>query len=880
MKKSAQITINVLLAVFFITVAAHAFSKVAWAASGNTQICTVGSSCTVGEFVYDDSYVALNSATCQITSRNPDGTLYLNAQAMTHASENDGWYYHSFTTPSTTGLYRTEVKCTIGSDVIALDKSFEVQASPTTPPSANDIAVATWGYSNRSLSTFGSLVTDIWNSATRVLTGSSLNSGSLATKSDVDDKVNAKTTEIKDEIKKIETSSTVHNTSVQNINTNVTNLQQSVEKIINTPVIETSTEEHLDLGAKLNETEGAVTELFVSTQYANSKAGLMKLKWNSFENTEVLDMVQELTRKLGGENDLSSSGSVFGNISFLKESWDWDSIEIIDSQVKAVRQVLISIQSDVESSGRSKATLAKVTVLVGLLNKLEDSIGDTSNKSSQKTLFSKLKEMRLLATALDKREADTKSLLSAWDTYHLGDKQKKLGILSREVVVINRIPSINKTLLSASPSLEKELKNKSYYVLGIITANKKLLARKTGLTLTNTWLELGSIVFKSLVTNPSTLISQKATVKYYLPEEVKKEDIIEVDEGLTVKYDTEKNQYYVSGEFLLAPSETQTVSVKTKDIWVISKEKIDSLRKQAEDLSLPLEKTSYFAQGVTIKSDIDVSLDKVLDLMKSNDTPEAKIRAYREAQIEMKAIAGKMDKLKELVTQAGSAGTLFGFVGGTQTLAVWGLILILVVGFVFLALYMKVLLKQEEKGVVKELASIKGKEKLSDAHEKETIVHKPTPKFKHVLQFAIILMLFGVGAGLVSGVALGKSVFVSNSSKIVAENTQSKKVLASTSSQVVAQEGVCVVKEKEDKVNQTVKIFVPSDGLVNVRSEPSLNSSVIIRLGQTSEFVALDRKDGWVNILIESEVEGESDEQGWVSEEFTQEESSLQSSNE
>jgi len=53
------------------------------------------------------------------------------------------------------------------------------------------------------------------------------------------------------------------------------------------------------------------------------------------------------------------------------------------------------------------------------------------------------------------------------------------------------------------------------------------------------------------------------------------------------------------------------------------------------------------------------------------------------------AAENKLDQLKSLVTQAGSTGTLFGFIGGVQALSVWGLIIVLVAGFVFLALYMK-----------------------------------------------------------------------------------------------------------------------------------------------------------------------------------------------
>jgi len=62
-------------------------------------------------------------------------------------------------------------------------------------------------------------------------------------------------------------------------------------------------------------------------------------------------------------------------------------------------------------------------------------------------------------------------------------------------------------------------------------------------------------VFKTLATNPSKLVSQTAKLKYYLPPEVEEEHVIEADPGLEVKYDVERDQMYVEGEFELAAGE-------------------------------------------------------------------------------------------------------------------------------------------------------------------------------------------------------------------------------------------------------------------------------------------------------------------------------------
>ena len=83
---------------------------------------------------------------------------------MTPAS--DGWYSYQFTASSTTGDYRTQVCCTVGTDDLCIDKSFRIVSSTTTA-SSGDIASAVWSYSNRTLSSFGTLTRDIWLNTTR-----------------------------------------------------------------------------------------------------------------------------------------------------------------------------------------------------------------------------------------------------------------------------------------------------------------------------------------------------------------------------------------------------------------------------------------------------------------------------------------------------------------------------------------------------------------------------------------------------------------------------------------------------------------------------------------------------------------------------------------
>jgi hypothetical protein len=272
-------------------------------------------------------------------------------------------------------------------------------------------------------------------------------------------------------------------------------------------------------------------------------------------------------------------------------------------------------------------------------------------------LYGKLKEVIALKDSLESRMADIDSVLTNWSGQSQNSKEVKINDLTKKLLAVNNLRGL-RGLLVAIPEgslKDKDLKNRFLQARGVVSANLKYLAHDAGKPFSNIWLELGSIVFKSVITNPSSMISQEVPLKYYLPPEIKEEHIISKDDRLKIGYDSEKGQYYVEGEFTLKPNESKTISVSVQDIWEISQEDIESLRRQAEELSKPLEKTSFFAQGVTLKSNINVSLDKIVSLQKSAITPEAKIRAYREAQIEMLAVLEKIDKLQELVTQAGSA---------------------------------------------------------------------------------------------------------------------------------------------------------------------------------------------------------------------------------
>jgi hypothetical protein len=295
----------------------------------------------VGEFLYDDSYAPIIDATCSATSKTPTGTEYFTDESMDASS--DGWYAYEFTAPETTGFYRAEVCCETDTDYLCVDKSFEVKSS--TGATASEVATAVWGYSSRTLTSFGSLttdiwavssrsltsfgnlVTDIWGNTTRTLTGTSLTSGNLATSTDLSD-----------------------------LEAAVAENRNLLEQLVNKPIIESTMEEieDTDLNEKISQAKTIASQLEINQQFLTSKTDSTVSKWEQLSERELLDVFIEMDEVLGNETDSESANSVLGSIAWLKNTWGWGQTDDLFDQMKSVKRTVAYIKERLASSGKSK----------------------------------------------------------------------------------------------------------------------------------------------------------------------------------------------------------------------------------------------------------------------------------------------------------------------------------------------------------------------------------------------------------------------------------------------------------------------------------------------------------------------------------------------
>ncbi len=858
-------------------------------AAASPQVCTVSTTCSIGEFLFDDDYTPNTSGTCTFTSKYPDGTSYLTATPLTSTA--DGYYAHEFTTPSTTGVYRSQICCTVGSQYMCIDKSFEARASTSgltqnevsdavwnasrtsyttsgsfgaalqnITPAASEVASAVWNYSGRTVTSFGSVITDIWAYSTRTLTGASLTSGSIATKSDV------QTT----------TSGDISSADIKEIKKRTKETQILLEKHVNKPIFENSIEEFNDAQSKLKTTQKKAQNLYF--QSAQTRASLLKLQknWPRLDREQKLEAIQSIAMFVGEPADGSKQDTLYGNVQWFIGEWDFDMSKTAVKNIASIYQYLHETQKQLVSTNPTTVYFPQRALNAQVLLSLN--IGEVGDDEDSTTLFGEIHDRAQFIAELQSRDERIQATLGTWKKTARPAKEATLTELTRDIRILNRIPQVSVQLpRKISAITDKSLHNQALFLNGLVTANLAYLTHKPDKGFSSSWMELGSIVFKTLVTNPSALITQDAEVKYYLPKEIKKQHVLESDDGLTLKYDTDKGQFYVHGTYSLAPGESQIVSVRVEDIWVISDKELDSIQKQATALIEPLKKTSYYAQGVTLESDIQVSLDKIRSRQGLAETPDSKLAAYADSQADLEGIKRKLDSLKTIVAEAGSTGTLFGFVGATQTLAVWGLIIVICTGFIFLTIYMRNL-SVSVKPPVQEKP---GPKKTTKAKKPVTVVASEKPAHDTIAKSSPQLLMVAVMIAYGAAVASASSFVTYN---MVDKNVSQAKVLGSSSSKAVqtcpiqdAQPAVKPLNSLEESAKPApsevpLAVISPTPPLVyatvtetptgwlRVRTSPSGSEVSKVDVGKT--FPILETAGAWMKIQIDDATEG------WVSSKY------------
>ncbi|PIT85631.1 hypothetical protein COU36_02140, partial [Candidatus Micrarchaeota archaeon CG10_big_fil_rev_8_21_14_0_10_59_7] len=210
----------------------------------------------------------------------------------------------------------------------------------------------------------------------------------------------------------------------------------------------------------------------------------------------------------------------------------------------------------------------------------------------------------------------------------------------------------------------------------LIGVNTAILQRSPYGIVEASWYAYGSIVLKVVLMNPLNA-TRTATWKQYLPPEVTTKDIMSTD-GLDVGYDPSSSTLFVYLNATLDPGESITRSAEMVDIWNIPEDEIGNYSATLDELVGALTNTPYAAQAITLKTDAQLRLNRILIRQKQAVTPEQHLQVYAENRAELEAAKSEMDELRKLVAANGAEAGLGRGIATSTLLTILGAVAILV----------------------------------------------------------------------------------------------------------------------------------------------------------------------------------------------------------
>ena len=815
--KRTSVFLNVGVVIFLLL--AIGFPK-AWAANEEPIRCATNSTCIVGEFLYSDTYVPVIGASCSITMYQSGGAiLFGGSQPVT--GDSHGWYQYSVdTTGLVDGVYPTQLCCTPADGLVCLDKSFSIGPVTLSP---NQVGNAVWDATvsaHTTTGTFGKNVqnptvtaNDIWTYSGRAL-----------------DTVNNIATAIW----------SASGRSLDDVASLISGLGLSGGKTVATNVdVATLSGQIAGVQTTVNTIEGKVDSLSSTLGSMNTNVSAILAKWGSYSMSQIAGYVTSIQASLGSSADTcAGSTTVFGQIACVSDKWEAQTGDTLFAAANSAATASAALMAELDYNGKTTTAyqdLQTVKTNVAALNTL---VGLDTDSATSLTLFGKIKDVRNQLDTINGSSASLTDLLAKWGSYSATDIYDKVKNLSDQISAVNTVSNVSSilTLAQNQATDQKSLMNSVLALQALLQVNQTLLEQVNDKPIIKTWLENGSVIFKTLITNPSQSISQSVPLSFELPREASSKDVIKIDTGLKVVYNPQQDAYDVVGTYLLAPGETRIVSVEVQDIWKFSPVELDSITKQADELFAPLKGTSNFAQGATLKADITASLDHIRLLTDNATTPEERILAYREGLIDLNKAKSDVSNLKILVNSTGAASNLQGFIGGVQVVGTWGLIIVLIGGFVFLSIYFGFLMRK--------------KTEIQQPADEPVIPPQEAIRPVHHHRVATLVMICLTTAGL----TIGTFVLV-NKSAPTSETAQQTKTDTS-------------VLGTSSRKNNDIQISLP-DGIheINVRAAPYIYGPVINSIRMPLTGTELQRLAGWVRVQLESTASA-LPIIGWVSDEF------------
>ena len=523
----------------------------------------------------------------------------------------------------------------------------------------DNVATSVWDYQNRSLTSFGNLVSSVWSADSRTATDPS---GATA----------ASITELQRQIQATQT-------MIEQLSTGSLTINQI--SLSDTPDFAAL------LDAKLATTKDYLSQISNNLEIVSTRLGLLAIKWDQLSDSDRTQELQQILTILG-TTDSTNMDTLIGQLGWFAANWPKTSTVALYQNVTNLRTDINDFITAIQAAPDSDSQLATINQLFATSQSLKADVGDISQAETSPSLYGHYKTNRALTETLANQLRIVTNALNEWDHLSLADRDSLVNTVAKDVGLINRFSAL-KVLLSPVTSTPSYLLN----VKAVITANQAALAAASDPVIVN-WIGPDATNFYTFTFNPSKTKAQVAQVSYYLPSEFTTEQLTNTPSIFTAVFNPEHNAIAVTGSINLDPDGSALHTLTTTNIWGINQTDLDNLRSQTNALTATLEKSPLYPQAMAIQQNILKALDTIQQLQLQTPTPEAKIQAFRQIQTLKQSIDQGLNQLQDLANSQQNSTSLMGFVGGVQAVAVWGMIIIVIAGFVFLSLYMRALYQQ------------------------------------------------------------------------------------------------------------------------------------------------------------------------------------------
>lgn len=472
-----------------------------------------------------------------------------------------------------------------------------------------------------------------------------------------------------------------------------------------------------------------------------------------------------------------------------------------------------------------------------------------------------------------------------------------LGIIS---------PAIQKLLSVNDSNTEsiKDIQNKTATLKAVTSVTKKLIEQKSTTPIVESYMTFNSVEINWIITNP---LDTKQIFKFRadLPEEATP-DIVMNNGGLNVNYDTNTKTYYVSADLELGPNESISKKIEMTDIWMYDEKELKLIKDSAKEIYDSLSKTQYEAQALLLKNSIDSTLGTII--LKQNESyssPQQHIIVYRDNKVLMAQVNTNLDKMKSFILEAGASKSVVGQVGGIQTFAVWGIIIVMISGFALLMAVVFAMWKHQTKLMIAaskkplyknniEVEQIK-RNKEEDFHKNNLYERGGNWKtfllwFFVIFILLLILIAFKDRLNIFSNFNLKKdniNTFKASAQEVPKDKIEAQKYTLLNKKNVKTEDNIdkdIAINKKEDiklennieednvknKLDiekesiKKIKVLNTPTGWLNVRKDPDLNSKILEKIYPNQEYVYDSIKEDWYLILLKNN-------KGWVNKKYVKE---------